>query len=85
MAIIETEVQPLVQRLDDLCDRDGDVFLMFYFSRKQDRYQGWLNGLDAGDALIVIDELVKKYNLNVDVLAKMLTKTVAATTYSKTD
>lgn len=53
------------------CEKDGDPFLVVHFSRVQDRYEGFNDGMDAGDALIVIRELVKQFELDKEVIANM--------------
>ena len=50
---------------------DGDKYCCVYFSRSQDRYAGEFD-LDSGDALIVVEELVKFAKLDPQVLIEML-------------
>lgn len=53
--------------------KDGnDACLLVYFSREDDRYVGMDEGLDSGDALIVIRELVTNYGLDPQVVAELL-------------
>jgi hypothetical protein len=49
---------------------DGDRVLMIYFSREEDKYRA-TGHLDAGDALIVIGQLIKTFNLSAEAIAQM--------------
>lgn len=60
--------------IHDLCKRaknDNDTLLVFYFSRVDDKYQGYSENMDFGDALIVIEKLVRKFGIPAAVLAEM--------------
>lgn len=50
---------------------DQDKYCFVYFSREQDAYSGEFD-LDSGDALIVIEELVKRAGIEPQVLIEML-------------
>lgn len=44
-------------------ERDGDVYMMAHFSHSEDRYRVYDN-LDAGDALVLIMDLCKRFGID---------------------
>lgn len=69
MTIAEAEkwIQPIERRVE----RDNDAMMLAYFSRSEDKYNGFVMGMDAGDALLVIEQLVKKFKLSPAAIAAM--------------
>jgi hypothetical protein len=58
------------QRTAEMRERaeaDGDHYLFVYFSREEDKYRATAD-LDAGDALIVIGQLIEKFNLSAEAI-----------------
>ena len=51
--------------------KDKDPFILVHFSRQDDYYQGRDCGMDMGDALLVIRQLIKAFDINTDALANM--------------
>ena len=59
--------------LDEVTKRaeaDSDTFFHAYFSRSEDKYEAWGN-MDAGDALIVVQGLIRTFELSPTVIAAM--------------
>ncbi|HXG85105.1 MAG TPA: hypothetical protein VNI84_13880 [Pyrinomonadaceae bacterium] len=52
----------------------SDATLFCYFFREQDGYNGYTINMDFGDALLVIEYLIKKFNLSPEVIAAMKTE-----------
>jgi len=67
MKIQEAEKQ--LETLRERAERDNDAVLVCYFSREQEAYNGYMTNMDAGDALIVIEQLIRKFNLSPEVIA----------------
>lgn len=62
------EFEPLGSK----AERDGDVYFVCFFSREQDGYNAfWQEKMDTGDALLIIDGLIKKFHLSVEAIAGM--------------
>jgi hypothetical protein len=53
-------------------ERDGDPYLIVHFSRIEDEYRGYDNGMDQADALLVIQQLVRAHEINPEALAEFL-------------
>ncbi len=51
---------------------EGDAVLTIHFSREEDYFRAGHGGMDAGDALIVINRLIEEFELSKPVLAVML-------------
>ena len=59
--------------LGNKAESDGDVYFVSFFSREEDGYNAfWLDKLDAGDALLIIDGLIKKFDLSAENIADNL-------------
>lgn len=43
---------------------DTDPFFIVHFSRCEDAYKGYHEGLDTFDAIIVVKNLIKQFNLS---------------------
>ena len=71
MANIGKDVEILIKPIIDICKRDNDAFCAYYFSREQDRYSGGSEGMEGGDALLIIDELIEKFNLDRQAIGRM--------------
>ena len=70
------DVRLMLEPLKERAEYDGDKYCIVYFSQEDDEYAGaW--ELDAGDALIVIDELVEKCGLSPDALIEMYSGKIA--------
>lgn len=53
-----------------------DAYLTVHFSREDNQFNGQDYGMDMYDAIIIIEELAKKFNLKPEALAQMrLTET----------
>ena len=62
------EFEPLGNR----CDADGDVYFVTFFSKEQNAYNAfWQERMDFGDALLIIEGLIKKFNLSAEAVAAM--------------
>lgn len=59
------QVRPIVDSTDD-------PIIIGIFSREEDTYQVKTLGMDAGDALLVINGLIKKFNLSPDAISVMM-------------
>jgi len=71
MAKLET-IKPLIKTIFETAKQENDVFFCIYFSRKEDSYIGhFTENMDAGDALIVIGQLLDQFKINREILAKM--------------
>lgn len=67
-------IKDAAKPIHDLCNlakNDDDTLLVFYFSRVDDKYQGYSENMDFGDALIVIEKLVRHFGIPPKVLAEM--------------
>ena len=53
----------LVKPFIDQCEKDGDCYMIVHFSKQEDKFYG-LTDMDAGDALVIIHELINQYKLN---------------------
>lgn len=54
------------KKLDDFigqANRDKDPYLLVHFSRNEDKYMGYNDHMDLGDALIIIRELCSQFNI----------------------
>lgn len=65
------EAQKYVDQINHIAEADDDTFLVVYFSREEDKYQGWHHQMDGGDALLVIKQLVKRFGLSAVAIANM--------------
>lgn len=61
----EMALQPFIEQ----ADKDTDPYLCVHFSRQEDKFMGYHGRMDEGDALIVIKELIKFFNLSPDIVA----------------
>jgi len=50
------------------CDKDNDPYFVCHFSREDDKFLGDWDGLDAFDAMIIIKQLVKDFNIDETML-----------------
>lgn len=64
MIIKESETP--VAALHAKADRDGDALLTVSFSGSDHKYDAWETNMDAGDALIVIGNLIEKFGLSAE-------------------
>lgn len=62
------QIQPVI----DQCEADSDAMVVVYFSRSDDRFDGRTIGMDAGDALMVINQLAERFGLTVKVDRTMM-------------
>jgi hypothetical protein len=44
-------------------EKDTDPYFLVHFSRENDRYEGYHEGMDEFDARIVIKHLMEEFNL----------------------
>jgi len=65
------DYQPLADAITERCHEDGDACLLVYFSREDDQYRGCNPGMDAGDALLVIRQLMAEFDLDPEAVAAM--------------
>jgi hypothetical protein len=49
-------------------EKDGDPYLIVHFSREEDRFKGIQDGLDFGDALIIVNQLIKEFDIQPEAL-----------------
>ena len=56
------EAKKVLSKYIKQCKTDNDSYCIVHFSKKEDKYKG-LTDMDAGDALLIIHELVTQYNL----------------------
>lgn len=54
----------LLQPFFDSVDKDGDPYMVCHFSRQADFYQGYHERLGSMDAVMIISELVKFFELD---------------------
>ena len=59
----------LLQPFIEEATKDKDVFLLVHFSSQEDKYNGMDEGLDALDAMIIIKQLVKNFNIDKTLLS----------------
>ncbi len=59
------------EKLQNQCEKNNDAILFCCFSHEQDGYDGYTINMDFGDALLVIEYLIKKFNLSPEVIAAM--------------
>lgn len=59
----------LLQSFKETAKDDGDPFFVIHFSRVDDKYEGDFDGLDVGDALIIIEKLCTKFDINPEIAA----------------
>lgn len=52
-----------VQPIQEACERDDDCYFVAHFSRSEDHYEVTAN-IDAGDALILVRELIQRFKLS---------------------
>lgn len=52
-------------------DRDSDVYMLAHFSRSEDKYQVYYT-IDAGDALMLVRDMCKRFNIDALALHEML-------------
>lgn len=55
----------------DKAEQDADPYMVIHFSREEDFYKGWHEGMDIGDALLVIKHLVNHFKIDKELLAVM--------------
>lgn len=60
-----------LEQIAGRCERDDDAMLFCYFSREEDKFAGVSAGMDAGDALIIVDYLIKEFGLLPAAIAAM--------------
>lgn len=60
----KTQLMPFIEA----AKKDNDPYFVCHFSREEDKYRGYHEGLDIGDALIIIKELVDKFGIDPKVL-----------------
>ncbi len=53
----------LLKPFIDQCEKDKDCYMIVHFSKQEDKFYG-LTDMDAGDALVIIHELINQYKLN---------------------
>lgn len=70
MKIEEAQIQ--IDLMRERAQADGDAVLICYFSREQDGYNGFMTNMDGGDALLVIDHLIKQFKLSPAVIASIV-------------
>ncbi|HDY89501.1 MAG TPA: hypothetical protein ENH82_15485 [bacterium] len=51
------------------CKKDNDSFMVVHFSREEDKFYG-THEMDVGDALIIINELIKQFKLSSEIVCK---------------
>lgn len=51
---------------------DGDPYLVCHFSAEEDKYNGFHGGMDKLDAMIVIKQLVKDFDISSTLLHSAL-------------
>ena len=68
-----TEAERQIDTLSNRAEMDNDAMLVVYFSREQDAYNGYMTNMDAGDALMVIEQLIRKFDLSPEAIAAMIT------------
>lgn len=62
------EFEPLGNR----AEADGDVYFVTFFSKEQDGYNAfWQVQMEDGDALLIINDLIKKFGLSAEAIAEM--------------
>lgn len=54
----------LLQPFIDQCGKDKDPFYIAHFSRQEDKYEGYFDGLDEFDAAILVKQLVSHFKMN---------------------
>lgn len=64
--------QKQTEQLQSRCEKDNDAMLFCYFSREQDGYNGYTINMDFGDALLVVEYLIEKFNLSPEAIAAMV-------------
>lgn len=66
------ESQDFLRPLMRQCLKDDDMVFVAHFSRSEDRrYQGATPNMDAGDAFIIIKNLIEKFHLSAEAIANM--------------
>jgi len=65
------EYRTAIALIAEQAKREDDVLLVYFFSRDEDCYEGATMGMDAGDALIIIDHLIKEYGLSYEAIGAM--------------
>jgi len=58
------EATKYLEGLDDLAKEDDDAYFFAYFSKDSDKYKCFVQNMDRHTAMIVISDLLKKYNLS---------------------
>jgi len=61
----------LVKPFIDQCKKDNDCYLIVHFSKEEDKFAGY-DKMDFADALLIIYELIKQYDLNSEVIIESL-------------
>ena len=51
---------------------DGDGFMYCYFAHEENEYVGATGGMDQGEALVVIHQMVKDFGIDSTILAAAL-------------
>lgn len=62
------------QAIQELAKQDKDGFIYCYFSHEDDAYTGGTFNMDKGEALIVIEQMLKDFDLDIEVLAMQFGK-----------
>jgi hypothetical protein len=59
-----TECKNLITPFCDRAEKQNDPYLIVHFSRQEDHYKGYHEGMDAVDAMIVIKHLVRHFKID---------------------
>lgn len=57
--------QELLQAFINEAEKDNDPYYLAHFSREEDKYSGYHEGLDKMDALILIKQLMGHHGLTI--------------------
>ena len=60
----ESEFKGVIKPLEEKSRENDDPFFVVSFSREHDRYYGKQIGMDKGDALLVIEDLTRIFNID---------------------
>lgn len=55
------------------CRQDKDPYFIVHFSKIDDKFIGYSDGMDQADVLIIIDNLISSFHLDRSVIATMKT------------
>lgn len=62
----------MLQPFKEKIEADGDACMINFFSRSEDMFQIDEYGMDIGDALLVIDNLVRRFDIDIETLSETL-------------